>query len=80
MPVPSLTRTLILESTSVVSCKVPASGALVAGVKEGPDKMVTAWDHAGIATIAAVSQDKIARYVISLIIIFNLFINIYFKN
>ena len=45
MAVPSLMVTLTRLFTSVVNWRLPASGALVAGVKVGPDEMVNAWDN-----------------------------------
>jgi hypothetical protein len=52
----------------VVNCKCPARGALAAGVKDGPDKMVTAWDHRGIARISTVKQVRTVRYALFTII------------
>jgi hypothetical protein len=40
--VPSLADTLTREETSVVNVRTPANGALVAGVKEGPEEIVKA--------------------------------------
>jgi hypothetical protein len=48
-----LTDTLTREGTSVVNCRVPASGAFVASVNEGPDKMVTALAVAAVPSSIA---------------------------
>ena len=61
MSVPSFTDTLTLVSSVVVNCKTPASGAFVAWVKVGPDKIVTAWEQVETARTATVRDNTIAR-------------------
>jgi hypothetical protein len=50
---------LTLESGSVVNVNMPASGAFVDGVNEGPPKIVSAWQPRRTARIAAATDDKI---------------------
>jgi hypothetical protein len=54
--VPSLTCTLTRELTSLVNARTPANGALAAGVKVGPDRMVIARDQFGTAKMAAIKE------------------------
>jgi hypothetical protein len=61
MFVPSLIRRLILESTSVVRVKTPAKGAFTAGVKDGPDTMVTALAAYESVRTARINEVKRSR-------------------
>ena len=49
---------LTLESPSVVKSRTPASGAFVAGVKPGADKMDTAWELLATPRNAAIAANN----------------------
>src|SRR5579862_322207 len=61
---PSDTETLILELTSVVRLKSPASTALVDGVKAGLDNRVTAGDEPLVIKKTQRMRDNIFTFII----------------